>query len=1213
MSEPKTCSIGDNSLDQVLADYLKAGDAGQTPEPAALLARHPEWKTELVAFFAAQEKVDRWTGPLRAVCATPSTVHEQPTIGGDSIASAPSPGLGTFGDYELLTEIARGGMGIVYRARQMRLNRVVALKMILAGKLATETDVQRLKSEAEAAARLDHPHIVPIYEVNQHEGQHFFSMKLIDGYNLAQAQSAGPAFGKDKAGQRRAAALLVKVAQAVHFAHQHGILHRDLKPANILLDEQGEPHVSDFGLAKRVGSGQLADGSEGGLLHTADCPLPTALTQPGTILGTPSYMAPEQADGKQALTTAVDTYSLGAILYELTTGQPPFRGDTALDTVLQVLEQEAPRPRTLNPQLDYELETICLKCLEKDPNKRYPSAQALADDLERWLADEPILGRRTGPWERTRKWVRRHPAVSFLLGTTGTAAAGLLVLAAFWWHDAELRAEAVQDLGKAEIALQAAKNEQDAAKADVERLQKEADAEKDNLKKLQLLAELEKAKAKEARDQADRIVYAADMQFAHAAFTSADLPRLMRLLDQHRPAAGRDDLRGFEWHYLWRLGHRDRFTLRAHVPKLALQPGGAVNSPATAVYVAIAPDGKTLASAGVDGKLRLWDLATGQLRSTANAPSNVSALAFTDQGKKLQALTVRGGGISSFPTLKELIFGQDSAKLDKLDKLVSKLEMHTLDAAGDHKDLVEKTDLTRLAGPVAFSFSANPRAASSIVVGAMMHLPEGDISPVTLALAPDRKTLAIGGILTISKLNGFIPVIRQEGVIVLWDLAKREPRAFLKGHESMVVAIAFAPDGSLASAGFDRQIKLWNANGKERATLVGNHASALAVTFSLDGKRLFTGGVDGVVHAWDAATGKLERTLIGHLSSILSVAASNGQVLASTSIDGAIKVWDLTAAASPATAEFAGTIRNLSFAADGKTLLAVGQGGFIKTLDSATGKEAGKPALLDQKMMAMTAAVSPDGKTAAFAFYGLFKSAISVRDTADGTERHSFPFKGFAYALTFAPDGKTLACGTGLLNNKEGEVTVWQLDTGKELFRFQDFKNSVRSLAFAADAQRLVAGSQDRSVAILDAATGKLLHRFERASQVQAVALSRDGKLLAVADKTGVSIHQAQDGKEVLAFPTYSHSVALLAFSPDGKRLASGGGSGELSRGTGVKLWDVATGRETISLGDPGAVIRSLVFSPDGTRLVAASSEDSIIDNFGGQGSKSVVQIWEAK
>jgi tetratricopeptide (TPR) repeat protein/WD40 repeat protein len=316
-----------------------------------------------------------------------ATLLPEPLLNADTpppspMASADVTAPRHFGDYELLEEIARGGMGVVYRAKQMSLGRLVALKMILAGQLATPGDVQRFHAEAEAAGTLDHPHIVPIYEVGEHQGQHYFAMKFIDGGSLTteRIKTGGP---------RQAAQILAVVARAVHHAHQRGILHRDIKPGNILLDAAGQPHVTDFGLAKRV------EGDGG-------------ITQTGQIMGTPSYMPPEQARAEKRLTTAADVYSLGAVLYEMLTGKPPFRAANQLDTLLQVLEQDPPHPSSLVPQMDRDLETICLRCLEKDPAKRYGSAEALAEELERWLRGEPILARPTGTFERVRKWVRRN-------------------------------------------------------------------------------------------------------------------------------------------------------------------------------------------------------------------------------------------------------------------------------------------------------------------------------------------------------------------------------------------------------------------------------------------------------------------------------------------------------------------------------------------------------------------------------------------------------------------------------------------------------------------------------------------------------------------------------------------------------------------------------------------------------------------------------------
>src|SRR6476469_3256605 len=307
--------------------------------------------------------------------------------------------LGELGDYELLEEIGRGGQGVVFRARQKSLNRTVALKVISLGQWASKAHLKRFRLEAEAAARLEHPGIVPIHEVGERDGSCYFSMKFIEGGQLDEVvrREAMPI--------RRAVEFIAKVARIVHYAHEHGILHRDIKPGNILLDAKGEPHLTDFGLARLVES-------------------ESTVTRTMEVLGTPSYMAPEQAVGNNAAISGVtDVYGLGAVLYQLVTGQPPFAGGTTYETIRLLCETEPRNPRVLNPKVDRDLSTICLKCLEKDPKRRYSSALALAEDLDRWLKHEPIVARHTGVFTRGRKWVQRNPTRALL-------AASLLALAA---------------------------------------------------------------------------------------------------------------------------------------------------------------------------------------------------------------------------------------------------------------------------------------------------------------------------------------------------------------------------------------------------------------------------------------------------------------------------------------------------------------------------------------------------------------------------------------------------------------------------------------------------------------------------------------------------------------------------------------------------------------------------------------------------------------
>ncbi len=298
--------------------------------------------------------------------------------------------LGELGDYELLEEIGRGGQGVVFRARQKSLNRTVALKVISLGQWASKTHLKRFRLEAEAAARLEHPGIVPIHEVGERDGSCYFSMKFVEGGQLDEVVRHAPM------SIRQAVELIVKVARTVHYAHEHGILHRDIKPGNILLDQKGEPHLTDFGLARLVET-------ESTVTRTLD------------VLGTPSYMAPEQAVGNNtAVSRVTDVYGIGAVFYQLLTGQPPFAGGTTYETIKLLLDTEPRQPRLLNPKIDRDLSTICLKCLEKDPRRRYSSALALAEDLEHWLKHEPIQARRTGIVARSRKWVRRNPSIAVM-------------------------------------------------------------------------------------------------------------------------------------------------------------------------------------------------------------------------------------------------------------------------------------------------------------------------------------------------------------------------------------------------------------------------------------------------------------------------------------------------------------------------------------------------------------------------------------------------------------------------------------------------------------------------------------------------------------------------------------------------------------------------------------------------------------------------------
>jgi serine/threonine-protein kinase len=357
VNTPALVEDRDALLARLLSELTDTGRRGGSPDVEAMAARHPEVAVELRELWAAAQVADVLTWPEAAPPAQPA-------------AASPLPR--SFGEYDLLEEIGRGGMGVVYRAWHRRLQRMAAVKMVLRGNLAGDEDVRRFEAEARAVAHLDHPNIVPLYEGGEIDGQAYFSMRHVEGQTLAAFLAKGPMK------QREAVALLATVCRAVQYAHDRGIVHRDLKPSNILIDDHGQPHVTDFGLAKRVAG-------------------PPGPTVTGDVLGTPAYMAPEQVSGRRGvLGPSSDIYSLGVILYEMLTGRPPFQAATPMDTLLLVLDQDPVRPRLLNPNVDADLELICLKCLQKAPDLRYRSAAALADDLTAFLEGGSLSVRTSG-------------------------------------------------------------------------------------------------------------------------------------------------------------------------------------------------------------------------------------------------------------------------------------------------------------------------------------------------------------------------------------------------------------------------------------------------------------------------------------------------------------------------------------------------------------------------------------------------------------------------------------------------------------------------------------------------------------------------------------------------------------------------------------------------------------------------------------------------
>ena len=701
----------DQRVDEAIAKWLDAEALGQPLDKESFLSEHAAVADQLREFlddheeFVVQAEALSQPSKRMLISSVSTQTSDQPASPDQATSNHLLPQQ--FGGYELLEQIGRGGMGVIYRARQTSLDRVVAVKQILDGRLASDSTVKRFFSEAKSVAKLDHPGIVAIHDVGTIEGQHFFSMDYVDGQTLAQMIRLRPFTLEQSVRVIRA------VCAAVHHAHSQGIVHRDLKPSNILIDRKGSPRVADFGLAVQPAE-------------------ETRLTRTGEVVGSPSYMPPEQAiSGNHDVQPSADIYSLGAVLYELLTGRPPFLASSAIETVIQVRNQEVVSPRLLNRQVSRDLETIVLKCLEKNPARRYESAAALADDLRAYQIGEPIKARRIGFVERSIRWCKRNRMLAFvfLLMSVGFFAVSLQ------WARAEYY-----------------RSQQRAATVRADQRSKDLEIANSSIQQLAEAAQQQADIAEQARNNENYALYIANMNLASQAVAQNNFRRAADLLKDFEGRFDHRDLRGFEWYYLWRKTHLqgDRYFIHGFPIRC----------------ISFDAETGTLVTSGHHDKIKVWDYQTGELRyavggdfrrilATQIDSKNQLLLAVTRQGKLLE-LALDTGDVQSItdlraPNARHVAFSPDLSQLalGRSDFTIELVDLRTKESLGILKGHTRQIH--------HFAYSADGQKLASCALDRTIRL--WDIETLTetksirktssqraysVAFSPDGRTLAAG-------------------------------------------------------------------------------------------------------------------------------------------------------------------------------------------------------------------------------------------------------------------------------------------------------------------------------------------------------------------------------------------------------------------------------------------------------------------------------------